>query len=38
VRERLYRSLYGGRGVIEEVMLNHPDSVPALLLGTSEPR
>jgi hypothetical protein len=37
VRERLYRSLYGGRGVIEEVMLNHPDSVPALLPGTSEP-
>lgn len=37
VRERLYRSLYGGRGVVEEVMLHHPDSIPSLLLGTNEP-
>lgn len=37
VRERLYRSLYGSRGVIEEVMLHHPDSVPSLLPGTREP-
>ncbi|MEP7325663.1 MAG: YiiX/YebB-like N1pC/P60 family cysteine hydrolase [Gemmatimonadota bacterium] len=37
VRERLYRSLYGSRGVIEEVMLHHPDSVPSLLPGTNEP-
>lgn len=37
VRARLYRSLYGARGVIEEVMLHHPDSVPSLLPGIAEP-
>jgi len=37
VRERLYRLLYGSRGVIEEVMLHHPDSVPSLLPGSAEP-
>jgi len=37
VRERLYRLLYGSRGVIEEVMLHHPDSVASLLPGTNEP-
>jgi hypothetical protein len=36
-RARLYRLLYGSRGVIEEVMLHHPASVPALLSGSTEP-
>lgn len=36
-RRRLYRALYGGRAAVEEVMLQHPDSGAALLLGTNEP-
>src|SRR5213594_3516562 len=36
-RARLYRSLYGLRGAVEEVMLHHPDSVTALLDGCHEP-
>src|SRR5881628_829442 len=36
-RARLYRSLYGLRGAVEEVMLHHPDSVTALLDGRHEP-
>src|SRR5436189_653455 len=36
-RARLYRSLYGLRGAVEEVMLHHPDSVTALLEGRHEP-
>src|SRR5438093_2172082 len=38
-RARLYRSLYGLRGAVEEVMLHHPDSVTALLdVGAHRPR
>lgn len=36
-RARLYRSLYGFRGAVEEVMLHHPDSNAALLEGRAEP-
>src|SRR3989442_836403 len=36
-RARLYRSLYGLRGAVEDVMLHHPDSVTALLDGRHEP-
>jgi Permuted papain-like amidase enzyme, YaeF/YiiX, C92 family len=36
-RDRLYRSLYGGRAAVEEVMLQHPDRIVALLPGTNEP-
>jgi len=37
-RERLYRSLYGGRGAVEEVMLQaQREMVPQLWLGDSEP-
>ncbi len=36
-RARLYRSLYGFRGAVEEVMLQHPDSGTALLEGRAEP-
>jgi Permuted papain-like amidase enzyme, YaeF/YiiX, C92 family len=36
-RERLYRSLYGTRAAVEEVLLHHPDSAVALLPGTDEP-
>jgi hypothetical protein len=36
-RARLYRSLYGFRGAVEEVMLHHPDSSAALLEGRAEP-
>src|SRR2546427_493231 len=36
-RARLYRSLYGLRGAVEEVMLHHPDGVTALLDGRHEP-
>src|SRR6058998_3747354 len=36
-RARLYRSLYGLRGAVEEVMLHHPDGVVALLDGRHEP-
>jgi hypothetical protein len=37
VRARLYRSLYGYRGAVEEVMLQHPESLPSLLMGPDEP-
>jgi len=36
-RERLYRLLYGTRAAVEEVMLQQPDSVVALLPGRDEP-
>jgi hypothetical protein len=36
-RDRLYRSLYGARAAVEEVMLQQPGAVPALLEGTDEP-
>jgi hypothetical protein len=36
-RARLYRSLYGFRGAVEEVMLQHPDSGLPLLEGRREP-
>jgi hypothetical protein len=32
-RDRLYRLLYGSRAAVEEVMLQHPDSVRPLLVG-----
>jgi hypothetical protein len=37
VRSRLYRSLYGMRAAVEEVMLHHPEGLPSLLAGASEP-
>ena len=36
-RARLYRSLYGFRGAVEEAMLQHPDSGFSLLEGRREP-
>jgi hypothetical protein len=33
VRDRLYRSLYGSRAAVEEVMLQHRDSVRTLFVG-----
>ena len=36
-RARLYRSLYGMRGAVEEVMLHHPKEAVALLLGQPAP-
>ena len=36
-RARLYRSLYGFRGAVEEAMLQHPDSNLSLLEGRREP-
>ena len=36
-RRRLYRALYGGRGVVEELLLHYPDSVPALYVGPDVP-
>lgn len=36
-KERLYRLLYGSRAAVEEVMLQHPGAVPALLMGRDEP-
>src|SRR2546427_3814776 len=36
-RARLYRSLYGFRGAVEEAMLQHPDSSLPLLEGRREP-
>ncbi len=36
-RRRLYRALYGGRGAVEEVMLQHPDDMVTLLPGVPEP-
>lgn len=32
-RDALYRALYGGRAAVEEVMLQQPNAVPALVLG-----
>lgn len=37
VRSRLYRSLYGMRAAVEEVMLHHPQGLPSLLMGRAEP-
>jgi hypothetical protein len=37
-RERAYRLLYGSRLAVEEVILQHPDRVPALQLGRNERR
>lgn len=38
VRDRLYRSIYGGRAALEEAMLQAPrGSVPALVRGDDEP-
>src|SRR2546428_3659333 len=36
-RARLYRSLYGFRGAVEEAMLQHPDTSISLLEGRREP-
>jgi len=36
-RRRLYRALYGGRALVEELQLGHPDSVSALYLGPDAP-
>lgn len=36
-RDRLYRTLYGGRAAVEEVMLQHADRTSPLLRGTDEP-
>jgi len=36
-RERLYRSLYGGRAAVEEVMLQHPDRIVTLVPGANQP-
>lgn len=35
-RDRLYRALYGGRAAVEEVMLQHPDSLIAGVLQSVE--
>src|SRR5687767_13447799 len=37
VRDRLYQSLYGSRAAVEEVMLQHPDSVRTLFVGSHVP-
>ncbi len=37
-RERIYRMLYGSRLALEEVILHHPDRVPALQPGRNERR
>jgi hypothetical protein len=36
-RDRLYRALYGGRAAVEEVMLQHPESLIAGVLQSAEP-
>jgi hypothetical protein len=36
-RQRLYRSLYGGRAAVEEVMLQHSDEMVTLVEGRAEP-
>jgi len=36
-RQRLYRSLYGARAAVEEVMLQQPERTVALLPGRDEP-
>ncbi len=33
-RDALYRALYGGRAAVEEVMLQQPEAVGALVMGT----
>ncbi len=37
VRATLYRSLYGMRAAVEEVMLHHSEGLPSLLVGREEP-
>jgi hypothetical protein len=37
VRDRLYRSLYGSRAAVEEVMLQQQESVQPLFVGTAVP-
>jgi len=37
VRDRLYRLLYGSRAAVEEVMLQHQDSVRTLSVGSAVP-
>jgi hypothetical protein len=37
VRNRLYRSLYGSRAAVEEVILQHPDSMIPLYVGSDVP-
>ena len=37
VSDRLYRALYGGRAAVEEVVLQAPAGVPAILSGRIEP-
>jgi hypothetical protein len=37
VRSRLYRTMYGMRAAVEEVMLHHPQGLPSLLMGRAEP-
>ncbi len=37
VRARLYRALYGTRAAAEEIMLHHPENLPSLLPGRTEP-
>ncbi len=37
VRDRIYRSLYGGRAAAEEVMLQHPDRIVTLTIAQEEP-
>jgi hypothetical protein len=36
-RSRIYRALYGARLAAEELMLHHPERVPALVNGRDEP-
>ena len=36
-RSRIYRALYGTRLAAEELMLHHPDDLPALVIGRDEP-
>lgn len=36
-RDRLYRSLYGSRAAVEEVMLQHQDSIQTLFVGSPVP-
>lgn len=36
-RDALYRALYGGRAAVEEVMLQQPEAVAALVMGADVP-
>ncbi|HET8632824.1 MAG TPA: YiiX/YebB-like N1pC/P60 family cysteine hydrolase, partial [Gemmatimonadales bacterium] len=36
-KQRVYRLLYGARAAVEEAMLQHPDTMDALLRGRDEP-